>query len=233
MSTSPRASPPQEGVSAHQLHGLLRDRIVTCDLAPGQRISESELAAEYNVSRQPVRETFIKLAEEGLVVVRPQRGTFVCRISVPAALTTRFIREAVEADLVRRVAQRVTPEIIETLDAEITAQRAVAETGTPAEFMRLDETFHRLLAEFAGKLEVSDYLQALNVQINRVRNISARQFAPGKLVREHAAIVEPIRTGDASAAEDAMRLHLRGLNKDLPKIVAANPDYFEGTDAIP
>src|SRR5690554_5571253 len=70
---------------------------------PGTRISETELAAAYEVSRQPVREAFIKLAEEGLLAVRPQRGTFILRISIPAVLTARFIREAVEADIVRHV----------------------------------------------------------------------------------------------------------------------------------
>lgn len=228
MTTTTRREPSlKEGAVAPQLHGILRERIVTCELTPGQRVSETEFASAYQVSRQPVREAFIKLAEEGLVIVRPQRGTFVRRISVPDVLTARFIREAVEADLVRRVAERSSPEIVADLDAQILLQRGAAETGSPTEFMGLDEYFHRRLALHAGEPEVADYLRTLTIHITRVRNISARQFAPDRLVAQHSDIVDAIRNGDGSAAETAMRLHLREISKDLPHIVQANPEYFE------
>ena len=75
-----------------QLHRLLRDQIIRGEIPPGARISETEIASSWSVSRQPVREAFIKLAEEGLVEVRPQRGTFVTLISVPAVMTARCLR---------------------------------------------------------------------------------------------------------------------------------------------
>lgn len=222
----------KEGTVAPQLHGFLRDRIVTCELPPGHRVSETEFAKAFAVSRQPVREAFIKLAEEGLVIVRPQRGTFIRRISAPAVLTARFIREAVEADIVHLVASNATPEVLGELDRQIAQQRKVAEADDPAAFMRLDEFFHQTLAKFAGEASVSDYMKGLNTQMNRVRYISARQFAPSKLVVQHAAIVEAIRAGDAAGAERIMRAHLREIIKDLPQIVEANPDYFEGIEAM-
>lgn len=221
-----------EDAVAPQLHRRLRDRIVSCDLAPGQRISETEIAETYGVSRQPVREAFIKLAEERLVSIRPQRGTYIQRISVPDALTARFIREAVEVELVRLVVERVTPDMLAALDEQIAGQRVAAREDGPAAFVQLDETFHRTLARFAGEPAVSDYLDGLNVQMNRVRNITARQFSTSKLVDQHAAIVKGIRAGDAAAAEAAMRQHLRQFNEDLPQIIAAYPDYFEGTEAV-
>ena len=220
-----------EGAVVPQLHKRLRDRIVSCDLAPGQRISETEIAAAYQVSRQPVREAFIKLAERQLVIIRPQRGTYIRRISVPAALTARFIREAVEVELVKRAITRVTPEMIASLDAQIVTQQEVARADDPAAFMQLDEAFHKSLAEIAEAPEVSDYLEDLNVQMNRVRNISAREFSPGKLVEQHAAIVDALRNRDAETAEAAMRTHMREIKKDLPKIIATYPDYFEGKEA--
>ncbi|OSP55592.1 GntR family transcriptional regulator [Pseudoruegeria sp. SK021] len=223
---------PQEGAVAPQLHRQLRNRIISCELEPGQRISETDIAAGYRVSRQPVREAFIKLAGENLVSVRPQRGTYVGLISVSAALSARFIREAVEADLVRRVVERATPEMVTALEDQVVQQRGTAEAGDPSGFMRLDETFHRMLAAFADAPDVSDYLDNLNVQMNRVRNISARQFAPGKLVDQHGAVVDAIRRGDADAADQAMRIHLREFKKDLPRIVDAYPDYFDHIEAL-
>lgn len=215
-----------------QVHRLLRDKIIRGDLPPGSRVSETEFAAAFSVSRQPVREAFIKLAEEGLVAVLPQRGTFVTRISVPAVMTARFIREAVEADIVRRVAETANSDVLAALDEQLSLQRAVRDGADPSVFMRLDEEFHRMLAEFAGQREVGDYLDSLKTHMNRVRHISARQFALDKLISQHAAVVEAIRNGDAAAAEDGMRVHLREIIVDLPDIVRMVPDFFDNAEGL-
>jgi len=221
-----------EGTVTPQLHEQLRNQIVRCELPPGHRLSETDIASKFEVSRQPVREAFIKLAEERLVSIRPQRGTFVRRISVSATLTERFIREAVEADLVCRAVERATSEMVSALEAQIEHQKIAAEAGNPIEFMRLDEAFHRMLAHYAEAPKISDYLEVLKVQMNRVRHISAQEFSPEKLVVQHAAITDAFGLGDVAAAEDAMRMHLREINKDLPQIVQTFPDYFEDIEAL-
>ena len=217
----------QSSAVGPQLYRLLRDRIVKGDLAPGARISESEIAASYKVSRQPVREAFIKLAEESLVEVRPQRGTYVRRISVPAVMTARFVREAVEADIVRAAAQAITPDILALLEANLAAQRAVVDSDDPSRFMELDEAFHRLLAEAAGQPAIWDILEDLKTQMDRVRHISARQFPRERLIDQHAAVVAALRSGDPDAAEAQMRAHLKGVLTDLPAIAEAMPEFFD------
>ena len=217
----------QSSAVGPQLYRLLRDRIVKGDLAPGARISESEIAASYKVSRQPVREAFIKLAEESLVEVRPQRGTYVRRISVPAVMTARFVREAVEADIVRAAAQAVTPDILALLEANLAAQRAVVDSDDPSRFMELDEAFHRLLAQAAGQPAIWDILEDLKTQMDRVRHISARQFPRERLIDQHAAVVAALRSGDPDAAEAQMRAHLKGVLTDLPAIAEAMPEFFD------
>ena len=217
----------QSSAVGPQLYRLLRDRIVKGDLAPGTRISESEIAASYKVSRQPVREAFIKLAEEALVEVRPQRGTYVRRISVPAVMTARFVREAVEADIVRQAARAVTPEILALLEANLAAQRAVVDSDDPSRFMELDESFHRLLAVAAGQPAIWDILEDLKTQMDRVRHISARQFPRERLIDQHAAVVAALRAGDPQAAETEMRTHLKGVLTDLPAIAEAMPEFFD------
>ena len=69
-----------------QISRILRERIIQNDLKPGDRLSESEVARIYDVSRQPVREAFIRLADQGLLAVLPQRGTIVSRIGYAAVL---------------------------------------------------------------------------------------------------------------------------------------------------
>ena len=215
-----------------QLHKQLRDRIISCELAPGQRISETEIATTYEVSRQPVREAFIKLAEEQLVHIRPQRGTYITRISIPSALAARFVREAVEADLVRRVCKLASDEMITSLYEQLEQQRKAAQALDLPELMRLDEVFHKSLAHNAATPEVNTFLESLNVQVSRVRNISAGRFSPTKVIEHHQAIVDAIRDRKASAADKAMRTHLREIKKDLPHVVETYPEYFEGLEAL-
>ncbi len=85
-----------------RLFQVLRQSIIQMVLAPGQALSEKEIAETFMVSRQPVREAFIRLSEAGLVEVRPQRGTYVVKISQRAVLEARFVREAVEVAIVKQ-----------------------------------------------------------------------------------------------------------------------------------
>ncbi|WP_062762171.1 GntR family transcriptional regulator [Falsirhodobacter sp. alg1] len=213
-----------------QLVRILRERIICNELAPGARISESEIAQHYRTSRQPVREAFIKLAEEGLVEVRPQRGTFVRKIFIPDVMDARFIREAVEADVVRALARSADTALVRELDRQLAAQRALPLTNAK-EFRALDDLFHRTLAEGAGLPYVWKVLDGLKTQMDRVRQLSTEQFSMGKLIKHHTQIVEAIRVGDADNAEAAMRKHLRKILNDLPIIQQNRPELFDSIDS--
>ncbi len=214
---------------ARQVCRILRERIIHNDLVPDRKISESEIAAAYGISRQPVREAFIRLAAEGLVAILPQRGTRIRRIDLTAVAEVRFIREAVEADIARLLAQAPDPAGIAELERQIELQHRIAEED-PLDFIRADETFHRTLAELGGKAGIWARVQSLKAQMDRVRFLSLGQFKADKLVDQHAAIVAAIAAGDTRGAETALRLHLREVLSDLPQIVHANPGFF---NAVP
>jgi DNA-binding GntR family transcriptional regulator len=213
--------------AAPQIRRLLRERIIRGDLAPGARLSEAEIAGEHAVSRQPVREAFIKLAEEGLLDIRPQRGSFVRRISIPTVLSARFMREAIEADLVRLASKSPDKDALAALDALLQAQRKVLDEPDSAAFIALDDAFHRRLAEAAGQEGAWEMMDGLKTQMVRVRHLSARRFPRAKLIAQHEAIIDAMRAADPDAAEAAMRAHLREILNDLPEVAAALPDYFE------
>ena len=210
-----------------QIHRILRERVILGDLPPGDKLSETETAAHYKVSRQPVREAFIKLAEEGLMEIRPQRGSIVTKIAVTAVHDARFLREAVEADIVRLVASRTDPALVRELRQQIGLQREVA-ASAPARFIHLDETFHRTLAEGAGKGGAWRVIQGLKAQMDRVRYLALGQFPLNRLIDQHIAIVDQIERGDVAGAEGAIRTHLREVLRDLPEILRSHPELFDG-----
>jgi len=216
-----------DGPIGPRLRAIQRARIVACDLEPGARISESEIAASYGVSRQPVRETFIKLAEEGLLRVRPQRGTVVARIDLQAVLDARFVREATEADIVKALAAAPDPALLAELDRQLVLQDQ-ARRNSPADFIDLDDLFHRTLAEAAGRLTVWSLLETLKVHFDRVRFITSARFPTETLVQQHRHLVARIAAGDTDGAEAAIRSHLRGVLTHLSEVTVTHPDYFEG-----
>lgn len=211
-----------------QLYRHLRGRIIKNDLPPGTRVSETEIAAVYSVSRQPAREAFIKLAEEGLVEVRPQRGTFISKISIDAVMDARFVREAVEADVVKLLAIERDDSLILALEAQLDAQRAIVGKD-PDKFIGLDEEFHRAIAQAAGKERVWKKVEGFKAQMDRVRYLSlVRHFPTDKLLSQHEAITKAIADRDPITAEAVMRGHLREILNDLLGISAEHPELFKG-----
>ena len=209
----------------------LRRSIVQMRLKPGEALSEKEIAGHYGVSRQPVREAFIKLAEGGLLQILPSRGTFVIKISVRDVLNARFLREAVECALVRTAAALNRPEDIERLDALIAAQVEAAESNDPGRFYDLDEAFHRAIVECCECDQALRVIEGARTQMDRVRYLSLPQATPSAVrIEQHRAVVDGLRNRSADAAETAMRRHLREILSALPRLTRQFPELFESTE---
>jgi DNA-binding GntR family transcriptional regulator len=212
---------------AARVYDIVRRAIVQLQLEPGSPLSEADIARQLGVSRQPVREAFIKLSEAGLVEIRPQRGTFVRLISLREVENARFIREAIEVAIARKAAAEAAGTDIAALDALVERQRSVAGVSDNAAFLHLDEQFHQQIARSAACDDAWRVLEGLKAQMDRVRYLSLPQATPlGVILAQHAAIVDAIRQGSPDAAETAMRRHLSEILTSLPKIATEKPAYF-------
>jgi DNA-binding GntR family transcriptional regulator len=206
----------------------LRQAIIELDLKPGQALSENDIAQRYGVSRQPVREAFIKLREIGLVQILPSRGTYVVKISVQEVLNARFVREAVECAIVRSAAKLIDEAGVARLSGLVTEQRRAVESGDAGRFYHLDEVFHREIATIVECDYAARIVESARAQTDRVRYLSL----PGAtsldlLIAQHEAIVEAIAARDSAGADAAMRRHLREIFAALPSLEQAHPELFE------
>ena len=205
----------------------VRAAIVQLRFRPGNLLSEADVARQLGVSRQPVREAFIKLAEIGLVEVKPQRGTFVKLISIRQVQDVRFIREAIEVAVVRKAAHEASPARIEQLHTLLDGQRKAGDAADNVEFLRLDEAFHQALAHSVGTDYAWRVLENLKTQMDRVRYLSMPDATPfDVLVGQHAAITDAIARHSADEAEAAMRVHLSEILTSLPRLAQAHPELF-------
>lgn len=210
---------------------MLRQSIAELRLRPGEALSEKDIAARFGVSRQPVREAFIKLSEAGLVEIRPSRGTFVMKISVREVTNARFVREAIECDIARAAARLGSTDDVARLRASLAAQREAADANDHRLFNEHDEAFHRAIADIVQCEYAWRVVEGARIQTDRVRHLSLPHASPmPMLIDQHEAIVERLEAGDADGAEAAMRSHLREILVALPQIAAAHPDLFEDVE---
>lgn len=211
----------------HQVFEVLKQAIVQMQLQPGNLLSEADVAKQMGLSRQPVREAFIKLSEAGLVEIRPQRGTFVVLISRREVENARFIREAIEIAVIKKAAAEATPEGILAMHNLLTRQREADARADLDEFLRLDDEFHQSIAQMASCEDAWRLVESLKAQMDRVRYLSIESATPvTTLITQHQDILEAIEAKDPDRAEAAMRVHLSEILKSLPKIAGANPEWF-------
>ena len=145
-------------------------------------------------------------------------------------MDARFVREAIEADIVRLVAETHDEAVDRELASQIEHQKRAVETDDPDAFIALDELFHQTLAEVAHKMGAWSVVQSQKAQMDRVRYLSLVEHNTATLLEQHNAIVAAIAVHDAAAAEAAMRSHLRRILKDLPQIAQEKPELFEPGD---
>lgn len=228
---APRPGPGIAGRPSEsaRVHAALRDAILDVALPPGSPIAEPAIAERFGVSRTPVREALLRLAAEGLVDIRPQRGTFVARLSLPRIEEALFVRRAVECAILERiVAEADGAAVAAALTRIVEAQAAADRSGDVAAALDADTRFHRGLVEASAMPGVWDVVRTARDLHHRIRAIAVPELrSAAQAIRDHRAIVKAIRAGDTAAATRAMETHL-SRNLALAKAIARDhPDYFD------
>lgn len=209
------------------IHARLRTAIIRMELKPGQRLSENELAQAFGTSRAPVREAFIRLSDEGLIDVSPQRGSFVTKISLAAMRRARFVREAIEIAIVRRAAANGLSESARAA-AEDAIARQRAAGDDPHLFTAADDAFHRALSDSIDVGGLWAVLEREKSQFDRLRFLSVGHATPvATLLDQHRRILDAVLARDAPAAESAMRDHMAEILSSSRKLIELHPDHIE------
>jgi DNA-binding GntR family transcriptional regulator len=216
------------GIGA-RIYGDLRAELISLKRLPGDPISEADLARAYGISRTPVREAVRKLADEGLVEIFPQSGTFAARIPLAALPEAIVIRKALEETSARLAAERAQRSQVIALFAHLERQREAARLGDRDAFHQADEAFHCAIAEAAGYRGIWTLVEQVKVHVDRYRRLTLPQAGRmARAIAEHSAIAAAIEAGAGARAAQAMGLHLDGLLTDIPGIRRLNPEYFAG-----
>jgi DNA-binding GntR family transcriptional regulator len=193
-----------------RVHQHLREEILANRLPAGTELSEVALARQLGVSRGPIRESIVRLASEGLVLVRPRRGAVVRSLSHVEFVEAYQVREALEVMAVRLAVQRLTAAHFDELERLNDAMASFAEAGDVGGFFDANAAFHSTLVEASGNETLGEIHRQLLGQMGRYRMQSlALRGNLQRSIAEHRAIVRAARKGDVERASRLMGEHIR------------------------
>lgn len=200
----------------------LRRRILDNEMPPNAQYLEQELADALGMSRTPVREALIRLADERLVEIRPRHGARILPVSVDDMREIYEMMTELEALAVRKLAERglsrrelrQLEQVVADMDAALACDNLLA-------WARHDETFHALLVDLTGNSRLSQVVATFRDQAHRARMQTLRlRPKPVDSNRDHAAVVEAIRQRDAEVAAATHRQHRQKAGAMLLMLLA-------------
>lgn len=210
----------------HQwVYQTLRNGIIKLILRPAQQISENDVSEALGISRTPVREAFIRLAEDGLINITPQKRSIVSLIDLQQAEEARFVRLAVEKAVLREACGRLSAADLDALEANIQEEKECRAEKAFDRMLVVDNDFHRLIFRGCAREGSWLYLKKLDYNYDRLR-VMVMPFSIDRIISEHRRIRDLIEKRKADQVESELDTHLtweiiNRVVRDYP------PHYFK------
>ncbi|GAA3411469.1 GntR family transcriptional regulator [Paenibacillus hodogayensis] len=222
----------RQGSSRDYVYDIVKKNILSLKLEPGTMISEKEIGDKLEVSRTPTREAFIKLAEEDLIVIYPQKGSFISLIDIDQVEEARFVRENMEVAVLKIACDTFTERDIADMEALIAEQRIYSGHNNYEKMHDLDELFHETIFNKCHKQRTWSVIQQMLAHYKRFRNLLlAVYFDWETIIAQHTRIVESIRLRDPIMAEQELRQHVKS-RFEKAELLEKYPNYFKKTDSL-
>ncbi|MFU0833583.1 MAG: GntR family transcriptional regulator [Oscillospiraceae bacterium] len=207
--------------------------IIEFKLKPGQRISENEMSAKFNVSRSIIRTAFARLQQLKFIEVYPQRGTYISLIDLNDIADLLLLRTAVEKEVIfemfRYLKKETRINLINKLEENMAQQEKCRnEQNYYGKFPSLDSSFHMIMINSVGRKSLVERLSDAMLHIARWRNFDV-EFGNRipQLINEHRAIVDALKRDDMLLAQDKLAEHLETISEISDAAKKIYPEYFK------
>lgn len=215
----------------------LRAEILAGKYRPGERLNESQIAREFNISRIPVREALSQLQEQGLVMNHERRGMFVIQLGDDEVQQINSLRMVLETEAMLLARARMTPAIL----AELTALVAEMDAwdGPLLEAAALDRRFHAVIWRASGNPYLERALDSLTTSLfaHKALEHSSREIRRWRL-NHHRALLNAVASAEGEDPQLALLTHLRMAYSEPEKFSSlsvrsdpAPPPYDKARDA--
>lgn len=218
----------QEGESGRSYAlRTIKENIVRLELAPGSKVSESEIAAELGLSRTPVREALQELSRERIVEIYPQRGSMISLVDYTLVDEASFMRRCLECGVAETLAGKAGQMDFSVLAENLNLQEYYQQAGNPDKVLELDDEFHRLMFQLAGYENCYRMMVGLYVHFDRVRWMATQAVNQEPIVEDHKAIFQALTQGWKEEAVRLMVAHLARYRVDESSLRREYPGYFK------
>lgn len=211
------------------VYRTLKENIINFSYVPGDMISEPEICAAFEMSRTPIREAFIKLSEDNLVSIYPQKGTFISKINVARLDEAIFMRDSLEKSVFKVAINKLSAEDITELRKLVKFQEGILEFGSDIkEFFYLDNQFHATIFNKCGFSTIWNSIENISQDYNRFRFLDTiSKINATKVIEQHTAIIEAIEKKNEDFFNKVISEHLRNICPQLEIFKEKFPNYFE------
>lgn len=206
----------------------LRRMIITTELKPGQKISESYLMESLEIGRTPIRESLQQLKKQNLIYTIPQSGTYVQQIDLAQAVNARFVRECLECEVMVELTAKLTKETEKQLMNILEKQKSIYHHGDVSEYFDLDNYFHSTCYKIVNKDTIWEWINQFNTHLDRFRwlHLSSQKLDLGVLIGEHEEIFKALKNRNTEEVRYLTTKHLHGMLRAQNLVLSSFPDYF-------
>lgn len=205
----------QSGLDSQTIYNLMFKAIALRKIPPGTKLSEERLCKVFGVSRTRLREVFLKLSQDRIIIQRMNRGAYV---SEPTARDTEEVfaaRRAIESAVVEELARDCSKEALMRLRQHLQQETEARAQGNHERLTQLTADFHVLLAELSGNSIYLDIVRRLAALSSLIIYLYDSPGAQACKDDEHHALVQAIEKGDAGMARDLLLVHLQHVEESL------------------
>lgn len=199
-----------ENTLTNEIADIVRERILKGEYEIGEKIKESSIAQELNVSRTPIREAFRMLEEEGLLDYLPNRGCYAKGFTKRDVSDIYTVREALEEIAMVWACERITDDEIAKLEEQCELMDFYTQKRDVEKILSMNSSFHDIIYNSAGSRFLAQVLRSYKGYLDKTRkSVFYEEGFLDRIQEEHRAIFEAVKARDSEKALKAIREHLR------------------------
>lgn len=223
----------EDSLNEGEVYPVLRRAIVELYLQPGATLSIKDICEYYKMGRSPVRDALMRLDQEGLVTLLPQRGTMISPIDLARVDQERFLRLSVEEEVMKLFMACYTPSDIAPLQEILRQHHEICDKKEVdiRQFLWLDDQFHEVFFAMTDKLFCLHAIQTVGGHYRRMRMLTCGANGRASLkeiLRQHGALLTALQARDTEMMCNVFQFHLRKLDREEQIIQKQYPYLFEG-----
>jgi DNA-binding GntR family transcriptional regulator len=222
----------EQALNDGEVYPVLRRAIVELYLQPGTVLSIKDICQHFEMGRSPVRDALIRLDQEGLVTLLPQRGTMISQIDLSRVEQERFLRLSVEEEVMKLFMACHTPSDITLLHEVLRQQQELCgqKNFDTRRFLWLDDEFHQVFYTVADKLFCLQAIQNVGGHYRRMRLLTCNaSTSVEEILRQHSALITALQVRDTELMCNIFHSHLRKLDREERLLLKKYPYLFKSS----